>query len=108
MIMTYDQIAQVAISTVSEILDIPESVIKSKTRTPDLAMARFMVIDILHNRIKMSSKMVGNYLNGRDHSTVLAGAKRHNDLMMVDPEYNNKFHKVLIRANQLGLDINLA
>ena len=44
---------------------------------------------------KYTLKVIGQLLNGRDHSTIITSEGRHNDYMLTDKKYQQEFNWLL-------------
>ena len=77
----------------------------SGSRLRKFAYARFCAFNICRQITDLSYPQIANVF-GRDHTTVMSGAHRANDLLGVDAEFSDKYDKTLecIAAFQDGQD----
>ena len=68
-----------------------------KTRTQQHVEARFLFMHFVYTRMKLTLKMIGELMGGRDHSTVIHGVQ-----LVADWIANKKFYT---RENKLIDDI---
>ena len=68
-----------------------------KTRTQQHVEARFLFMHFVYTRMKLTLKMIGELMGGRDHSTVIHGVQ-----LVADWIENKKFYT---RENKLIDDI---
>jgi len=64
--------------------------IKSPSRLLELVNARHIICWLIAKHSKMSLKDIGHLLGHRDHSTVINGRNKVNDLCSYDKEYSRK------------------
>ena len=73
-------------SVVNHTFGIPETVLLSKRRTQDVAMARQVAMYLARTLTSMSLKTIGAEYGGRDHSTVIHAVNVVRDLLKTDPD----------------------
>jgi hypothetical protein len=64
--------------------------IKSPSRVAELVNARHIICWLMAKHTAMSLKKIGHLLGHRDHSTVINGRNKVNDLKSYDTEYSRK------------------
>lgn len=83
-----DDKAQI-IKAIEMYYDIPWEKIISKSRKPELVNARFVYMFFSTHYLKQSSVVTGVDLGNRDHTTVLHGMERVEDLIFVKDPIKN-------------------
>lgn len=76
------------ISVVSEYYHITPAEIKSKKRTSRIVIPRQVAMYLLRELTELSIVEIGEYLGGRDHSTVLHGINKVEELLEKDAVFN--------------------
>ena len=71
---------------VAKTFGIPETLMLSKRRTQDVAIARQVAMYLARTLTSMSLKTIGAEYGGRDHSTVIHAVNVVRDLLKTDPE----------------------
>jgi chromosomal replication initiator protein len=74
-------------ATVARRFDVAESLLVSKRRTQEVAIARQVVMYIARTLTGMSLKAIGRAVGGRDHSTVIHAVKLVRDTMDTDSDF---------------------
>ncbi len=69
---------------VANYFSIPLGDIRGKTRKKDVAMSRHIAMYMSHKRLKNTLEEIGLYFAKRDHSTVIHGVKKIEDLIKKD------------------------
>lgn len=83
-----------------KVFNIKNNRLSDKTIKQELAYARYVFCHILYsNKIIKNVSAIGRYLN-RNHATILNALKRHDDLMVVNKEYQRNYKLVLDAANR--------
>jgi chromosomal replication initiator protein len=65
-----------------------------KTRKAEIVEPRNILFYILHKVYRIPCQRVGAIF-GKDHATVLSGAKRVSGFIEIDKEYENKISKII-------------
>lgn len=73
-------------SVVAQTFGIPETILLSKRRTQDVAMARQVAMYLARTLTSMSLKTIGAEYGGRDHSTVIHAVNVVRDLLKAEPD----------------------
>lgn len=80
-IRVYGVDREVILETVSKYSGFTKEDILGKSRRRPISEARMLCMDILRRKGKMTLKEIGEYLGGRDHSTVLHGMRTIEDVL---------------------------
>lgn len=72
---------------VCEYFELPQEMLKSKSRKRELVQARQISMYLAKNHTKASLKSIGQYFGGRDHSTVIYACQTVDDLMETDKKF---------------------
>ncbi len=75
--------------TVCEYLNIPEDLIRAKTRKQEIVNARQIAMYLCKELTNCSLKTIGLHFGGRDHSTVIHAYQTVEDLSKTDPKYRS-------------------
>lgn len=89
------------IQAVSKVVRIAPDVIISLSRTKGVPEARFMIMAKMKEQGWVLEE-IGRKIS-RDHSTVMNGLRKHEDLMFMNPEYARKFKSITVL--ELGTDL---
>lgn len=73
--------------TVCEYFNIPEDLIRAKTRKQEIVSARQIAMYLAKDLTNCSLKTIGLHFGGRDHSTVIHAYQSVEDQMHLDPKY---------------------
>jgi chromosomal replication initiator protein len=74
---------------VCESLNIPEDLIRAKTRKQEIVMARQIAMYLAKELTNSSLKTIGLHFGGRDHSTVIHAYQTVEDSIKLDPKQRN-------------------
>jgi chromosomal replication initiator protein len=74
-------------AAVARRFNVPESLLVSKRRTQEVAIARQVVMYLARTLTGMSLKAIGRALGGRDHSTVIHAVKLVRDTMDINGDF---------------------
>ncbi len=74
---------------VCEHLDIPEDLLRAKTRKQEIVNARQIAMYLSKELTNSSLKTIGLHFGGRDHSTVIHAYQTIEDCMKTDPKQRN-------------------
>lgn len=75
--------------SVCEFLNIPEELIRAKTRKQEVVNARQIAMYLCKELTNSSLKTIGLHFGGRDHSTVIHAYQTVEDLSNTDPKYRS-------------------
>ena len=89
-VLTLDSIAKV----VSNYYKITLGDIKGKSRKKEVAMARHMAMFISHQILKKTLEEIGEYYSNRDHSTVIHGIKKIQNLIKEDSKIAQQKYEI--------------
>lgn len=73
---------------------IPLGDIRGKTRKKDVAMARHIAMYMSHKILKITLEEIGEYFDNRDHSTVIHGVKKIEDLAKNDSRVSQQIYEI--------------
>jgi chromosomal replication initiator protein len=99
--MNNNKIAINIINAVSRLTGISYEEMKSKKRDRELVEARHVSMYFLRKFTTLSTTNIGKKFGGRDHSTVLHGLTKAEDLIQFDKQFAK-------RINQMWGEVNLA
>jgi len=88
--------------TVCEYFNIPEDLIRAKTRKQEVVNARQIAMYIAKELTNCSLKTIGLHFGGRDHSTVIHAYQSVEDQMRLDPKYQANVGQIKRRLQMLG------
>lgn len=88
--------------TVCEYFNIPEDLIRAKTRKQEIVNARQVAMYIAKELTNCSLKTIGLHFGGRDHSTVIHAYQSVEDQMRLDPKYQTNVTQIRRRLELLG------
>ncbi len=88
--------------TVCEYFNIPEDLIRAKTRKQEVVNARQVAMYIAKELTNCSLKTIGLHFGGRDHSTVIHAYQSVEDQMRLDPKYLTNVTQIRRRLELLG------
>lgn len=72
-----------------------EDIVRSKCRKNEHVEIRSFYYKYAYNELKCSYKSIGRVVNNRDHSTVISGINRIDDLMDTDRTYIAKYNDLM-------------
>ena len=75
--------------------------IKSKSRKKELVFARQWICRYLTDKTTLSLKSIGNYLGGRDHSTVIHANQGFQDMYDTNEQYRLDYERFKTQADVL-------
>ncbi len=87
---------------VCEYFNIPEDLIRAKTRKQEIVNARQIAMYLSKELTNASLKTIGLHFGGRDHSTVIHAYQSVEDMMRVDSKYQTHVQQVKKRLQLLG------
>lgn len=87
--------------TVANYYNISVADIKSKKRTKSFAQPRHIAMYLCREMTECSTTELGNEFGGRDHTTILHGCSKIEELMTADPSKEREIHELqnLIKEN---------
>jgi chromosomal replication initiator protein len=88
--------------TVCEYFNIPEDLIRAKTRKQEIVNARQIAMFLAKDLTNSSLKTIGLHFGGRDHSTVIHAYQSVEDQMRIDPKYQAHVLQIKRRLQLLG------
>ncbi len=74
---------------VCEYFELPQEMLKSKSRKRELVQARQISMYLAKSHTKSSLKSIGQYFGGRDHSTVIYACQTVDDLIETDKKFRS-------------------
>ncbi len=88
--------------TVCEYFNIPEDMIRAKTRKQEIVNARQIAMYLAKDLTNSSLKTIGLHFGGRDHSTVIHAYQSVEDQMRLDTKYQAHVGQIKRRLQLLG------
>jgi chromosomal replication initiator protein len=88
--------------TVCGYFNIPEDLIRAKTRKQEIVSARQIAMFLAKDLTNSSLKTIGLHFGGRDHSTVIHAYQSVEDQMRIDPKYQAHVLQIRRRLQLLG------
>ncbi|MEW6510401.1 MAG: chromosomal replication initiator protein DnaA [Bacteroidota bacterium] len=88
--------------TVCQYFEIPEDLIRAKTRKQEVVNARQVAMYLAKELTNCSLKTIGLHFGGRDHSTVIHAYQSVEDQMRLDPKYQGNVEQIKRRLQMLG------
>lgn len=82
------------IEVIAEFFNLTKEDILNEKRTKDVARARQIVMYFLRHHLNLSLKEIGKILGGRDHSTILHGIEKIENLLEVDENLREKIVEI--------------
>ncbi len=82
------------LETVSQFFNIPHQRLLSAERSREVALPRQIAMYLLHKEAQCSLPQVGELLGGRDHTTVLYGCEKIEDLLERDEQLRRKVNQI--------------
>ncbi len=76
----------VILDAVAQVMNVPVEALTSKRREKQVAYARHLAMYLLRDIAQQSYAQIGRLLGGRDHTTVLHGFRRIDELLETDPD----------------------
>jgi chromosomal replication initiator protein len=89
-VLDIDKIA----NSVAEYFKIPIGDIIGKTRKKDIALARHIAMFMSHRILKITLEEIGLYFDKRDHSTVIHGIKKIDEMVKKDSSLSQKIYEI--------------
>ena len=81
-------------NAVSEYFKIPLGDVKGKTRKKEVALARHIAMYMSHKILRLTLEEIGFYFSNRDHSTVIHGIKKIEELVKNDSTISHKIYEI--------------
>ncbi len=88
--------------TVCDYFNIPEDLIRAKTRKQEIVNARQIAMYLAKELTNSSLKTIGLHFGGRDHSTVIHAYQSVEDQMRIDAKYQAHVQQIRKRLQLLG------
>lgn len=88
--------------TVCEYFNIPDDLIRAKTRKQEVVNARQIAMYLAKELTNCSLKTIGLHFGGRDHSTVIHAYQSVEDQMRLDPKYQSAVVQLKRRLQLVG------
>lgn len=88
--------------TVCDYFNIPEDLIRAKTRKQEIVNARQIAMYLAKDLTNSSLKTIGLHFGGRDHSTVIHAYQSVEDQMRIDQKYQAHVLQIRKRLQLLG------
>jgi chromosomal replication initiator protein len=88
--------------TVCDYFNIPEDLIRAKTRKQEIVGARQIAMYLAKELTNCSLKTIGLHFGGRDHSTVIHAYQSVEDQMRIDQKYQANVQQIRRRLQMLG------
>jgi chromosomal replication initiator protein len=88
--------------TVCDYFNIPEDLIRAKTRKQEIVNARQIAMYLAKELTNSSLKTIGLHFGGRDHSTVIHAYQSVEDQMRIDSKYQAHVQQIRKRLQLLG------
>ncbi len=85
--------------TVCDYFNIPEDLIRAKTRKQEVVFARQLAMYLSKELTNFSLKTIGLHFGGRDHSTVIHAYQTVEDLIKNDKKYVDLVHQLKSKIN---------
>lgn len=82
--------AECILNDVSRAFGVSPSRIRDRGRPPIVAYARFAVFHMMRSG-GMPYTVIGRIMGGRDHSTVLMGVRRAEELLQNAPQFSERY-----------------
>jgi chromosomal replication initiator protein len=80
--------------SVSNYFSLPVGDIRGKTRKKEITLARHIAMYMIHKFAKITLEDIGKYFDGRDHSTVIHGIKKINDMIKQDSRVSQQIYEI--------------
>ena len=87
---------------VSEYFNIPEDLLRAKTRKQEVVNARQIAMYLAKDLTNSSLKTIGLHFGGRDHSTVIHAYQSVEDQMKLDPKYQTNVVHIRRKLELVG------
>jgi len=68
--------------------------IKGKTRKKEIALARHIAMYMTHKNLKKTLEEIGEYFENRDHSTVIHGIKKVQNMIKEDSKISQIIYEI--------------
>jgi chromosomal replication initiator protein len=82
------------VEAVSNFFDMSKADVLGNSRTKEIMVARQISMWIMKNQINMSYPSIGNFFNGKDHTTVMHAVKKI-DKMKESVQFSNQIHAII-------------
>jgi chromosomal replication initiator protein len=81
-------------NAVANHFSIPLGDIRGKTRKKDVVLGRHIAMYMSHKILKVTLEEIGDYFEKRDHSTVIHGVKKIEDLSKKDSKVSQHIYEI--------------
>lgn len=88
------------LEAVAQEFNLSVSELKGPRRTRRISVPRQMAMYLLRDVAQLSFPQIGEFLGGRDHTTVMHGAAKIEKTMQADPDIKEKIERVRVRLRQ--------
>jgi chromosomal replication initiator protein len=95
------EIAFRVIEAVAAVYHCKKKEVLGPSRLPFFVRPRQIIMYLLHKRVELSQPVTGHLLGGRDHTTVLYGARKVERRMRADDDYRDRIDAFIL---MLGLE----
>jgi chromosomal replication initiator protein len=82
------------LEAVSEVFDVDPGALLGRSRAREVALPRQIAMYILRKEAKISLPQIGQALGGRDHTTVMHGCDKINDLLERDEQLRRQVARI--------------
>lgn len=91
--------ADVIIEETAKYFSLTSEELKSQRRSRNMALARQTAMFLIRKLTNLSLKDIGNFFDGRDHTTVLTSIKRIEDKTKNEPQFNQTIKDITANIN---------
>ena len=96
-----DQLSeQKIINTVAEYYSLTPSMLTSKTRTGQIALARHIAMYLIRKHLDVPLKKIGDAFGGKDHTTVMSGIEKVEKELKTDEQLRKAIEELEQRLNK--------
>ena len=96
-----DQLSeQKIINTVAEYYNLTPSMLTSKTRTGQIALARHIAMYLIRKHLDVPLKKIGDAFGGKDHTTVMSGIEKVEKELKTDEQLRKAIEELEQRLNK--------
>jgi chromosomal replication initiator protein len=88
------------LEAVSEVFEVDRGALLGRSRAREVALPRQIAMYLLRKEAKISLPQIGEALGGRDHTTVMYGCDKINDLLERDEQVRRRVAQVRERLFQ--------
>ena len=91
---------QKIINTVAEYYNLTPSMLTSKTRTGQIALARHIAMYLIRKHLDVPLKKIGDAFGGKDHTTVMSGIEKVEKELKTDEQLRKAIEELEQRLNK--------